>query len=112
MWADQLRPTRLCTSLRQRSGTSQTCLHVGVVHNLNHALGRQVIFNAHGIVGVIVHVDHVKLGTVDDVGSRVHHRLRMKIFEQKGFVLLGIRGRLVANLLLRLALRSRLGLRR
>ena len=64
----------------------------------DHALGRHVLVDAGGVVDVIVHIDDVELRLVDRVRGDVKHGDGMKIPQQERLLLLGIGGRLVADL--------------
>ena len=83
------------------AGQNDDRFHVGLIHNLEHMLGWHVLVDVQCIVHVVVNVHHVVLGAVHVVHGGVQHRNRLKVLQQKGLLLFGIGGGLVANLPLR-----------
>ena len=72
---------------------------VQFVHSLEQFCRRDTVFDAHGIVHVLVHVDHRKARALHFMRGRMQHGLRLEIAQQKGLFLFGILGRLIADLL-------------
>src|SRR5262249_12387856 len=82
-----------------RPGKDNDCPDIQVIHALEQLCRGNTVLDAHGIVHVLVHVNHWKAGALHFMCGDVKHGLRMKIAQEQSLVCLRTFRRLVTDLL-------------
>ena len=73
------------------AGENHNLLHVGLVHDADHIRRGHLIADAGRVIGVIVNVNDIELCALRKMFGHMQHGLGVKILEQHGLSLIGVR---------------------